>query len=507
MINHKVMTDTLYQIQNNPKLAASVKKSISKQCIVPEEDSIHHQSLRVIKTTYLVSGKRSFEAAKAYPNKRVAVLNFANNHVVGGAPFSSGAQEESLCRCSTLYPCLKAMEKEFYVKHANDYHNGKLSNLGNDDIIYTPDVVVFKTDERTDPVIPQMLPENEWYLVNIISCAAPEFRPAPNKYPDGYETIIHNRIKKILDVAARELNEVLILGAWGCGAFGNSKEIVARCFMKLLPEYDFETVEFALPFDDLTNNPFSQEVERYRFESEGEEVHSPFVVNPTAEWFLDTLLNATGENMSTEKKKRMVAEMEQNQKDQETETAMEKRFRQILGSFNREGMDILLKRLKLNHFFTAPASVNYHSNKKGGLVDHSLKVYDCAMRLRSELLRSDPTQEINVPEESVAIAALLHDVCKIDHYTIDVNGKAHHLAPKLPIGGHGYKSVIMLMSWGLELKPLEILAIRWHMGKGDILSNDEKTLNEYEKALKEFGIVKLIVNADYAATHPKPDMK
>ena len=71
--------------------------------------------------------------------------------------------------------------------------------------------------------------------------------------------MITSRIKKILDVAAREHNEVLILGAWGCGAFKNPTDIVARVFFSLLEDYNFETVEFALSTKgDVSDSPFAK---------------------------------------------------------------------------------------------------------------------------------------------------------------------------------------------------------------------------------------------------------
>ena len=188
----------------------------------------------------------------------VAVLNYANNHSIGGAPFSAGAQEESLCRCSTLLPCLQAMREPFYMKHQEQYRVHEIDYLGNDDLIYTPDVVVFKTDERTDPVYPQMMSEDEWYKVNVITCAAPQFR-RDDTLPGNYEQLIRQRIKKILDVAAMQGNEVVILGAWGCGAFKNPIEVVAKAFVELVRNYDFETVEFALAtVNDVSTSAFAR---------------------------------------------------------------------------------------------------------------------------------------------------------------------------------------------------------------------------------------------------------
>ena len=255
-INREVMTDTMLCCQTMPVLMEAVKHSIANQYMVAEEDNIDQPVAHAVHTKYVVSGKRSFEAAKGYSGKKVAVLNYANNYSIGGAPFSAGAQEESLCRCSTLLPCLKAMSEPFYMKHRAQYRTQEINNMGNDDLIYTPDVVVFKTDERTNPVYPQMMPPEEWYHVNVITCAAPMmFGPQP----DNYQQIIRSRIKKIIDVGAKEGNEVFILGAWGCGAFRNSIEIVSRTFVELLRNYDFEIVEFALATrNDVSNSAFAR---------------------------------------------------------------------------------------------------------------------------------------------------------------------------------------------------------------------------------------------------------
>ena len=258
MINNEVMTDTVQQYQSNPVLIDAVCSSIERQYMVAEEDSIDLPESESSSTHYIVSGKRSFEAAKCYPAKKVAVLNFANNHSIGGSPFSAGAQEESLCRCSTLYPCLQAMNEKFYIKHKYQYDHKEINYMGNDDLIYTPDVVVFKTDERTIPIRPVMMPTNEWYKVDVITCAAPELWRG-NAMPPNYEELITQRIKRILDVAAKEKVEVLILGRWGCGAFRNPPEVVARVFFSLLRNYNFESVEFPLSSsEDVSHSVFAQ---------------------------------------------------------------------------------------------------------------------------------------------------------------------------------------------------------------------------------------------------------
>ena len=244
-LNFEVMMDTANCCKEMPELKSAIKHSIAKQYMVAEEDKIELPACEAVTTKYCVSGKRSFEAAKAFKSMKVAVLNYANNHSIGGAPYLSGAQEESLCRCSTLLPCLQAMEKPFYQKHIDMYNKGQMDNMGNADLIYTPDVLVFKTDVRTEPIYPQMMDSESWYTANVITCAAPVLSD-PEKRPENYEDIMRARIRKILDVAAKEGNEVIILGAWGCGAFQNPIAIVSKLFVECLKDYHFPIVVFAL---------------------------------------------------------------------------------------------------------------------------------------------------------------------------------------------------------------------------------------------------------------------
>lgn len=258
-INYEVMTDTKKQYESVAELKEAVKNSIERQFMVAQEDNIDQPVVENSQTQYVCSGKRSFEAAKAYKGKKTAVLNFANNHSIGGAPFVAGAQEESLCRCSTLLPCLEAMRKPFYQKHIRQYEAKEIGNIGNDDLIYTPDVVVFKTDERTDPIYPKMMEKSEWYKVDVITSAAPQMQKM-NYTPKNYEEIITSRVKKILDVAAKEKVEMLILGAWGCGAFKNDSKVVSNAFFTLLENYNFEVVEFALATrGDVSHSPFNKD--------------------------------------------------------------------------------------------------------------------------------------------------------------------------------------------------------------------------------------------------------
>ena len=244
-LNKFVMDHTLERIESDGKLSDSVKASIENQYVALEGEDLGSQNAEgPANTKIIVSKKRSFEAASSYKGKKTCVLNFANNHNVGGAPWSAGAQEESMCRTSTLYPCLKAAEQDFHVHHKLMYASGDIDDMGNDDIIWTPNVCVFKSDESA----PKMLPETGWFNVDVISSAAPQLSYSGISAigVKKYDSIMRSRIRRILDVARKEKEQVLILGAFGCGAFHNPPEIVAKIFKELFAEYNFETVEFAV---------------------------------------------------------------------------------------------------------------------------------------------------------------------------------------------------------------------------------------------------------------------
>lgn len=135
--------------------------------------------------------------------------------------------------------------------------SGQLDARYNDDCIYTPGVMVFKEDTA----FPKFLQEKEWYQVNVITCAAPNLRERPSNMmnPDGgskpirlkdkeLKDIHEKRMRRIFDIAKKEKADVLILGAFGCGAFQNSPRVVAEAMATVVKEYryDFAVIEFAV---------------------------------------------------------------------------------------------------------------------------------------------------------------------------------------------------------------------------------------------------------------------
>lgn len=261
--NIRVFLDTQKQVKERQELADAVKNSNSKQVLIPQISSvtemmpdfnINHNRFQD-DARIIISKKRTYEAASVYKDMKVCVLNFASaTNPGGGVVKGSSAQEECLCRCSTLYFNLNTsdMWDGFYTPHRN-----AKDPLHNDDCIYTPDVVVFKTDTGE----PEMMDENEWYKVNVVTCAAPNLRLVPGnsmnsgdgdknvKISDEQLLKLHEkRLSRIIEVAVAGGNEVIILGAFGCGAFENNPKVVAQASRNVIEKYRkcFKTIEFAI---------------------------------------------------------------------------------------------------------------------------------------------------------------------------------------------------------------------------------------------------------------------
>ena len=219
----------------------------------------------------------------------------------------------------------------------------------------------------------------------------------------------------------------------------------------------------------------------------------PFFKPISAEQFIDLILP----DMPQEEKAKLARQAEESAADKHKCTMKEAEFRSILNKIGRPGTEQLLAELKQLGFFEAPASVKHHSNWKGGLLDHSLKVYECALKLRDKMLAEDPRLEPRLDTDSIAIAALLHDVGKADEYWMDGDGKPDHIEPLFPIGGHGEKSLIRVLMCGYKLEPDEMLAIRWHMGEKHLKSDSD--IKSCRAAKNGSALCRLIIQADHMA--------
>ncbi|MDL2232817.1 HD domain-containing protein [Ruminococcaceae bacterium OttesenSCG-928-L11] len=172
----------------------------------------------------------------------------------------------------------------------------------------------------------------------------------------------------------------------------------------------------------------------------------------------------------------------------------------------REGADKLLEYLgsRNSDFFTAPASQRYHGSYAGGLVEHSLNVYQC-LKAYLERERVKEVYGMQYDEESIAISALLHDVCKINCYkpgtrnVKDENGvwkavPTYEYDDKLPYG-HGEKSVYIITGF-MRLTREESFAIRYHMGFSGL--EDKRNIGN---AFEMFPLAFALNVADMEATY------
>lgn len=255
--NAAIFRETAQLCKTDDQLKAAIREANLRQEMIPGGQPYE---LTVqpgnISAQIIVSRKRTLEAAESYSRagKRVCVLNFASaSNPGGGVVNGASAQEEAICRCSTLYSSLIQPElwDSFYAPHRE-----QADPLHNDDCIYTPGVVVFRTD--TDS--PRVMPRESWYNVDVLTCAAPNLRNVPTNRMNydgdtpaeidgaGLRALHEKRMRRILSIAAEKENGVLILGAFGCGAFRNPPEIVAEAAKSAVGEYlrYFSTVEFAV---------------------------------------------------------------------------------------------------------------------------------------------------------------------------------------------------------------------------------------------------------------------
>ncbi len=250
----KVWLETEHTLRTFDLCKSCVSDSIEHTVFYPEDEDIflgieRKKGTKVPKNV-VVSDSDTFTAAgklsQQYKGK-IAVLNFANAyHPGGGVLIGASAQEEDLCRVSTLYPVLASdiNRKRFYEKH-----NKCKSANGTSDILYSPEILVFRFN---DDQYTYMTPD-EFFCVDVITCAAPQLpkgfveRAAEVEKEQLYQ--IHlERGRRIIESAVKNGVKVLVLGAFGCGAFQNDPCIVAKAYRELMISYAhyFERIEFAV---------------------------------------------------------------------------------------------------------------------------------------------------------------------------------------------------------------------------------------------------------------------
>ena len=175
----------------------------------------------------------------------------------------------------------------------------------------------------------------------------------------------------------------------------------------------------------------------------------------------------------------------------------------LLKRVNRDGIDRLIEFLEKTDYFTAPASTRFHSNYEGGLADHSLNVYKELKELTNDAW----------PEETIIIIGLLHDICKVNNYKVEMRNKKnpdtgvwyqepYYTSDDLMPLGHGEKSV-MLISEFIRINKEELYSIRWHMGGYEPKEN----YNLISSAYYKYPLAVYTHMADLKATYIDEEIK
>ncbi|MBQ3692006.1 MAG: TIGR02452 family protein [Clostridia bacterium] len=181
-----------------------------------------------------VVNEDSFQTASRLENP--LVLNFANAHNAGGGfLLGANAQEEALCRCSTLYASIKSDKAAEMYR----YNNTHISAVESDYMILSPNVCIFR-NERCELL-------EQPFAAAVITAPAPNRNGAALLTPKKKisETMIR-RIRIILRIAEEHGFKNIVLGAWGCGAFGNNPEDVSNYFKTVIINE-----KYGLYFDEI----------------------------------------------------------------------------------------------------------------------------------------------------------------------------------------------------------------------------------------------------------------
>lgn len=182
---------------------------------------------------------------------------------------------------------------------------------------------------------------------------------------------------------------------------------------------------------------------------------------------------------------------------------MKNRFIELWKTVERDGVKELLEWLETTDFYTAPCSIKYHLAREGGLLEHSLNVRLALVTNYSHM------PNLIIDDESLTICSLTHDFCKINFYTQEMrnvkeNGvwvqKPHYTVNDQFPYGHGEKSALLVNRF-IKLKPMEFMAIRWHMGGFTPGIQDYSLSSAMSEAFKAYPLAVLLHMADMEASY------
>lgn len=253
--NEYVFSDKKVAISENPQSLQEV--------VIYTPEKVAEALIELEKNVRQNSGEIKVDILDTLTSARVngygktLALNFANAYRPGGGfLYGAIAQEEAICRSSTLYASI-ASEK---AKVMYEYNRAHVTPEGSDFMLLSPNVSVFRNrdcDLLSEP-----------FEVSVITVAA------PNLYDEAYELeepksgeIMRHKIKNIIAVAAQNSYDTLILGAWGCGAFGHDARNMAEYFYDVLVNQNykrlFEKIVFSIFSSDEYDYNYAQFAKRF----------------------------------------------------------------------------------------------------------------------------------------------------------------------------------------------------------------------------------------------------
>lgn len=198
---------------------------------------------------------QSFSHLFDQTSKPVLVLNLASPvHPGGGVRRGAKAQEEDLCRQSSLLLSLESRQAAKYY----EYNKRLQTRMGSDAIIFTPEVEIIRDEDG------KLL--DETVIVAVLTCAAPMVRQGKEGMREEvYQGVVYNRIMGMLKCAAYFGYENLVLGAWGCGAFGNDAHVMSDLFCKALNEMEYNGLREKDFFRRIDFAVLDRTAEQYNF--------------------------------------------------------------------------------------------------------------------------------------------------------------------------------------------------------------------------------------------------
>lgn len=200
--------------------------------------------------SYALARKRYSEGIS-----KILVLNLASPvHPGGGVRRGARAQEEDLCRKSSLLLSLESKAARKYYS----YNAGLHSFMGSDALMLTPNVEIIKDENG--------ILLDDTVVVSVLTCAAPKVSNGKEGLSEReYRELVYNRIVGMLKCAAYFGYRDLVLGAWGCGAYGNDAAVISDLFYKALKELDYKGYKEIDLFNRIDFAVLDRTKEQYNF--------------------------------------------------------------------------------------------------------------------------------------------------------------------------------------------------------------------------------------------------